>query len=92
MEASFCFVLRLDGIGAFASQESRGLWEGWFITGVVVIVMHLILISINNKHIIKTWRAQKAFQQSSKLMDMDEILGRCWDMLPGIHTNQNSSN
>ena len=60
------------------------MWLGWIITPVAIIIIHVILIIVNNKQIAKTLRAQKALPQLSKQIDMEEFLSRSRDMLPGI--------
>ena len=63
------------------------MWLGWIITPVAIIIIHVILITVNNKHIAKTMRAQKALPLLSKQVDLEEFLSRSRDMLPGIQVH-----
>ena len=60
------------------------MWLGWIITPITIIAIHMILISINYKHIFKIWKSQRIVPLLSKQIEMEEFLSRCQDMLPGI--------
>ena len=77
----------IDIAFSFIFQDSKGVWLGWIITPVAIVIIHVILITVNNKHIAKTMRAQKALPLLSKQVDLEEFLSRSRDMLPGIQVH-----